>query len=149
MTTKDTTMTDLSQLAHPWRHTPDERGLPHLGTWDCPHCLISTGAPFDALCPDLVAARIDELRATLDNELRARIAELESQLSAKSEWEASQHKLAARVRADERAAVVDWIRARGQQGASNGNIEGSVIFGVLAVAIESGKHHEQPTEKPV
>lgn len=65
-------MADLSQLTHRWRHTPDPRGLPHVGRWDCPDCLCGhEGPPPDYLCPDrtaaaLDAARLDGVRAGLE-----------------------------------------------------------------------------------
>lgn len=77
--------------------------------------------------------------------LRERIAELESQLAAKSEWEASQHKLAARVRGEERAAVVAWLRT-GRLANSTLAYTNSVavIVDDIAEAIEAGKHHKDP-----
>lgn len=104
----------------------------------------------DGRCPDcsyILDAFADNDRCPTS--MLARIAELERQLAEKSEWEASQHKLAARVVGEERAAIVADLRKQAANTAKYSKPLGGALRGTLtglAQRYENGEHHTtEPT----
>lgn len=108
-------------------------------------------------CLGEALAEADRL-ATENNTLRAQLGlqrtradrmesdahELRGQLAAKSEWEASQHKLAARVVGEERAAIVTDLRKQAANTAKYPKPLGAALRGTLAglaQRYENGEHH--------